>query len=55
MEHQNYLQDNWAAASPDQRREALRVAAVLLAPLAPYLAEELWESRPGAKVGDALG
>jgi leucyl-tRNA synthetase len=43
MEHQNFLQDNWAAASPAQRREAMRVTALLLAPLAPHLGEELWE------------
>ncbi len=42
MEHQNYLQDNWAAATVEQRRAALRTTALLLASLAPHLAEELW-------------
>jgi leucyl-tRNA synthetase len=43
MEHQNFLQDHWSQASPGQRREAMQVTALLLAPLAPHLAEELWE------------
>lgn len=47
MEYQNYLQDNWAAATARERREALRTTAVLLAPLAPHLAEELWERLGG--------
>jgi leucyl-tRNA synthetase len=48
MEQQNYLNDHWESASPVQRREALRVTALLLAPLAPHLAEELWEQLGGA-------
>ncbi|MGH2410189.1 MAG: class I tRNA ligase family protein, partial [Chloroflexota bacterium] len=48
MEQQNYLNDHWQLASPAQRREALRVTALLLAPLAPHLAEELWEQLGGA-------
>ncbi len=47
MEYQNYLQDHWATAPVAQRREALRTNALLLAPLAPHLAEELWEKLGG--------
>jgi leucyl-tRNA synthetase len=43
MEHQNYLFDQWARTPVALRWEALRVTALLLAPLAPHLAEELWE------------
>ncbi len=43
MEHQNYLQDNWATATGAQRCAAMRTTALLLAPLAPHLAEEVWE------------
>ena len=48
MEHQNYLNDHWQSAAPSQRRDALRVTALLLAPLAPHLAEELWAQLGGA-------
>ncbi|MDB5058605.1 MAG: leucyl-tRNA synthetase [Chloroflexi bacterium] len=48
MEHQNFLQDNWAGATRAQRLEALQVTALLLAPLAPHLAEELWSRLGGA-------
>jgi leucyl-tRNA synthetase len=48
MEYQNFLQEAWAGASPEHRRQALRVIAQLLAPLAPHLAEELWERLGGA-------
>jgi leucyl-tRNA synthetase len=47
MEHQNFLQDNWSAATPAKRAQAMRVTALLLAPLAPHLAEELWERMGG--------
>jgi leucyl-tRNA synthetase len=43
MEHQNYLVDQWATTPISSRLEALRITALLLAPLAPHLAEELWE------------
>ena len=48
MEHQNFLHDHWAATPPDLRRQALGATALLLAPLAPHLAEELWERVGGA-------
>jgi leucyl-tRNA synthetase len=42
MEYLNYLQDRWGAAPVTTRREALETIALLIAPLAPHFAEELW-------------
>jgi leucyl-tRNA synthetase len=47
MEYQNYLQEHWATTPVEKRRAALRTSALLLAPLAPHLAEELWERLGG--------
>ena len=43
MEHQNFLRERWAGLPVASRREALETMALLLAPLAPHAAEELWE------------
>jgi leucyl-tRNA synthetase len=43
MEYGNWIGANRDAFTPEQRAEALRTLVLMLAPITPFLAEELWE------------
>jgi leucyl-tRNA synthetase len=47
MEYSNWIGTNRDAFTAEQRAEALRVLNLLLAPITPFLAEELWERQGG--------
>jgi leucyl-tRNA synthetase len=47
MELGNWIGGNRAAFTVEQRMEVLRTLTLLLAPFAPFLAEELWERQGG--------
>lgn len=47
MEYSNWIGANRDAFTAEQRTEALRVLNLLLAPITPFLAEELWERQGG--------
>ncbi len=48
MEYSNWIGANRDGFTREQRAEALRTLTLLLAPITPHLAEELWERRGGA-------
>ncbi len=48
MEYSNWIGANRDGFIPEQRAEALRTLTLLLAPITPHLAEELWERQGGA-------
>ncbi|GIV98463.1 MAG: leucine--tRNA ligase [Herpetosiphonaceae bacterium] len=48
MEELNWLRDNAAGQTEQQWRRSAQTLVLLLAPLAPHLAEELWERLGGA-------
>jgi leucyl-tRNA synthetase len=47
MEYSNWVGDNREAFTAEQRTEALRTLTLLLAPIVPFMAEELWERLGG--------
>jgi leucyl-tRNA synthetase len=47
MEYSNWVSANREAFTAAQRAEALRTLNLLLAPITPFLAEELWERQGG--------
>jgi leucyl-tRNA synthetase len=47
MEYSNWVGDNRDAFTAGQRAEALRTLTLLLAPVTPFLAEELWARQGG--------
>jgi leucyl-tRNA synthetase len=48
MEYTNWITENLERMTLTQRAEVLRTLVVLLAPFAPFTAEELWEQLGGA-------
>jgi leucyl-tRNA synthetase len=48
MEYSNWVGANRDVFTAEQRREALRALTLMLAPVVPFLAEELWERQGGA-------
>jgi leucyl-tRNA synthetase len=47
MEYSNWIGQQRDAFTAEQRAEALRALTLMLAPFAPFLAEELWERQGG--------
>jgi leucyl-tRNA synthetase len=47
MEYSNWINTNNEAFTAEQRREVNRTLNLLLAPITPFLAEELWERQGG--------